>query len=317
MKPISRLKSLLLSLNEHEWHSLESILQTINSKFGERNKSIDLISSIKSIDLNTEGTDALRKRSERLINKIYTLLSFDFNLNRKNAYSNYERAKISIHKDLLSAQIAISRNNDNDFEYFLKRSFKTALRIEQFDSMKYVLDKLILHYKYRRKLDLVKKYETRRTELLHDLELYQRNDSFLSMSRKALSTLKPKDFIALKRYVKESYYLGSNYKRIRRQQIYCFLILQDELGLSDSIKLKHSYEAVIELITLLEKSEELFTSKELPIAMLNLNIIRLTSGNLEISYEGFKGCLEKLTNQNFYFKECLKYHYRTVLFEDS
>jgi len=314
MKPLTRLKNLTRTLNVHERRSLQSFLQTINPKFGERNKSIDLIDSMTKQDLDSNVSDALRKRSERLTNKIYTILSFDFNLNRKNAYSYYERAKINIHKDLLSAQIAISRNNDEDFEYFLKRSFKIALRIEQFDSMKYVLDKLILHYGYRRKPGLVRKYGGIRSQLLRQLSFYQKNDSFLSMNRAELISLKPEKFNSLKQYVIDQYYQGSSYKRIRRQQIYCFLLLQKELEISESIKLKQSYEAVMELISLLEKSQELFTSKELPIAYLNLNIIRLSSGSLENSCKGFKVNLDKLFHQAFYYEECFKYYYRSSIF---
>ncbi len=297
----TEIEDLINRTTDEEDRNALKFLSLFNSKIGDTNNYISDFKSIKSGSLDFQSVDykstRTRKRFERLFLKYYEALSLSFNIVNYNSFSTYERVKILIHKYLLYSQIARAKGNRKHFIYFLRRALKISVKLERYDMTTLILNQLIQDFKYHGESKNAEKYSKRLEANRLVKGQYERLSEFSTkVNLPEFSGDVSKSDQEFIEGLQSNPIVGQ--VRLRRLVLYAYLIVKRQEIHKSVENINASQAALTELVDIIKANPEHFTSKELPIAENNLNILRAYEGNLKISECGFRknySCLRKFS----------------------
>ena len=316
-----KLSRLIGQLNDAEKRFLLKQLLCSNSKFGNKNKYIELYHQIQIDSVLAHSSEAKDiKRNERLYVKIFESLSTDFSINRPNSYNLNSKNRILAKRYELFSQIAWERDDDDSYEFFLKRAIKVLSKSESLIDMKRLSSKLGEYYLSRRRNN---DYIKNKNNLLAVSGEVRTAESLLHVIRKLHSLIHGYSTIKFNEseseWVLSEYKRGSKYVRVRRLQLFAILSL---VGYSDrGLSQLTNKQTVLSVINELKESscinKPFYSHKDHALISLNESIANCLLGNSKRSLELSLSAYNMLKGSQYQQQIALKHIIQMSYYEQS
>lgn len=308
------LSRLIKSLNFNELKAIRMALLESNSKFGDKNRYLHILDIFEKGD--PESTDFLRRESlekayERLFIKVHEVLSLSYNLNKIQFDSIQVKERVLISKYLNLALLAKGRNDEESFEFLMKRGIKAARRAFDVNFEAFLLEELSIYYSQRRKTRKKLKLGLRLNRLKVESQEYKYLASRLAKFHSIYHSRENQQVtIDDQEKLIELFRKGSSNIRLRRLQLFSIISL---IGITDPIlsdlkSKKDILHATKELDSLIPLHPELFHPFDKYSKDLNLALLQLYIGEISETRKILKRFLKFSKSYPYQYNIALKYY---------